>query len=942
MRRLPASFIFLLLLALARLMGAPDACPAAASWQIRTFPSGSGSRIETVPPSSFYVIGDFVGSREWVSMDGGTSGSIRNPGPPFAADSVVSFSAALDRQGAVTRDGSLWLGTRDGRTWDELNTPDTLGTPSAVFCRQGDVLWVGTREGVLLRVDPSAAPAAWTRSASLGDAPVDRILPSGDDRLCVLLADGSLFARSSSLVPESEGDRGARADSAWIAAPFRASQFDMTRTGNGYAIERASLVLWKTADAGMTWIPVNGALAEPRFAPWAAQARRLLLRPEGFGVIACGDLLLATADEGDSWRIAASGAGMFLDAAFDGFGDLVTVGERIHRSTDRANSMVQILGGDFSRVVMGSISTGWACDRGLLLSVNQGERWLRQPIPDSAERLAQIAARGDYEIWLHFDGEGGPRTYHSGNRGATYDEIDSPGALRGLRGWSFPEPGIGWAWADSAILRSSNGGFDWLPVHAAPEAITAMAVRDSLDAVFASQTRFMMTRDGGRTWEEWESPRAAAVRCLCWREADRFVAAGQGIAIIEAESGGEEIAQDTLGDTIRSVVLAADGSGWASGDGGILAGTTDGGASWSPYQVNLELNAFRGDLTTLSMIDPDHAATGSSTSLIRLLPDATGPIFRYGVSANPYLPGYLDIHVTARERLQGDSLVITIDGQGVPSELFDPGGFLYRAHYHVPSGSGERRMITRARDWTGNERVDTRFLGAVALDGAGEGRIAWGSELLAIRGDAMGAAGLLELIDEIPPFPDEGVWRAAGSPFQLAADNGLAVIPLSPAAVLALWESAAEGDPPGLPPRGEEDRRPSPFSSRSHGPAGSWRILPASSMDAIASGSILLILRDGSAPAAAGRDGPLLRIFPLPARDACTIEWSGPLASPFRWELFDLSGRLLTRGEAPPPAARILRVPTRDAGGRDLPSGIYWIRVQEGPVHAVRRIAVIR
>ena len=624
---------------------------AAGSWQVRNLPTGSGVRVETVAPSTFYLIGDFDGSREWTSTDGGSSGSIRNPGSAIRRGQRGELQRDVGHQGAVTLDGLLWHGTRDGRSGTSLRAPDTLGTPSAVFCRQGGALWVGTLEGELLRVDPSATPAAWTRTASLGEAPVDRIVPSDDNLLCVHLRDGSLLASSSPLSLRPVAARAVRADSGWVAAPFRASQVDMTRTRRGYAIESGSLTLWKTTDAGERWTPVSDALAEPQLRPWAEQARRLILR-DGFGVIACGDVLLATTDEGRSWRIAAAGVGMFLDAAIDALDELVTTGGEIHRSSDRANSMVQIFGGEFSHVEMSSISTGWAHDRGLLLTVSQGERWLRQPIPDSADRLTRIAARGDYEIWLHFDGPAGPRSYYSGNRGAVYDELDLAGALRGLRGWSFPEPGIGWAWADSAVFRSRNDGVDWDQVHTAPEVITAMAVRDSLDAVFATRTRFILTRDGGRTWAEWESPRAAAVRALCWRDADRFVAAGWGISTLRAESGGEEIAGSSLPDTVRSVALAENGTGWASGDAGTLAGTSDGGSSWSLYRVSLEMNALTADLGALSLVDSDHAATGAGTTLIRLLPDGSGPVFRYGVSANPYLPEYLDIHVTARERLQ--------------------------------------------------------------------------------------------------------------------------------------------------------------------------------------------------------------------------------------------------------------------------------------------------
>jgi photosystem II stability/assembly factor-like uncharacterized protein len=914
---------------------------AASSWQIRTIPTGSGVRIETVSPASFYVIGDFEGSHEWVSQDGGSTSTIHNPGPPFAPDSVVSWSASLNRQGAVTMDGRLWLGTRDGRDWTARSLPDTLGIPSAVFCRPGSVVWVGTREGFLLRLDPASDPTtAWSKAAVLGETPVRRILPSDDDRLCVLLDDGSLFAEAPGETGDLAGSRRNGSISSWIAAPFRAAHIDITRTGDGFAIERGSLVLWKTTDAGVTWQYANDTLARPQLAGWALQARRLDLRSDGLGVLACGDVLLATSDGGGTWRIAASGVAMFLDAAFDGLGDLLTVGERIHRSTDHANSIAQIAGGDFSHVVMGSVSTEWALDKGLLLSVNQGERWLRQPLPDLAGRLTHIAARGDYEVWLHFDGDGGPRTFYSDDRGATYAEIDAPGLLGGLRHWAFPAPGIGWACADSTILRSTNDGVEWLIEQTAPETITAMAARDSFAAAFSSRGRFLLTRDGGETWAEWESPRAAAVRSLAFQGTENLVAAGSGIALLATSPTWGVLAEADSGDTLRSVVMMTEESGWASGDRGILIGTTNGGASWDPYRVNLELNAFRGTLSSLSTADRDHAATGSGTSLIRFLPDGTGPIFRYGIAANSYLPRYLDIHVTARERLRGDSLEVTVDGVPVPTVLFDPEGFLYRAHYHVPSEPGERTMVTRGRDWSGNERVDTRFLGAVALDGAGRGQVSWDGESLALSGTGMDVVGMIELADEVSPFAEHEGWSAAGRPFQTASGGDVAIAPISPAFTLALWTVAGGGDARNLVSREGGKRSANRLPGEPESPVGEWQVLSSSAAPVFASGSILLILRDRTAPLAAGEN--LLRVFPLPARDDCTIDWSGPLASPFRWEVFDVHGRLLARGEAPTPATRLLRWQTRDAGGRLLPTGIYWIRVAEGSAYAVRRLPIVR
>jgi hypothetical protein len=240
---------------------------AAPSWQIRTFAQGSGAKIETVPPSTFYILGDFSDSREWVSLDGGLSGSIRNPGPPFAADSVVSFSAIEGRQGVVTLDGRLLIGSRDGREWLQIAVPDTLGRPTAVFWLQAGTLLIGTRDGSLARIDLPADPPEWNRTARLGEAPVEKILSSGDDRLMVMLRDGGLFTQE--LRTLRAGDEGMRVapDSSWIRAPFSASHFDVSRSGQGRAIARGSLDLHRTTDGGPPG--TTRARRGPLLAPWA-------------------------------------------------------------------------------------------------------------------------------------------------------------------------------------------------------------------------------------------------------------------------------------------------------------------------------------------------------------------------------------------------------------------------------------------------------------------------------------------------------------------------------------------------------------------------------------------------------------------------------------------------------------------------------------------------
>jgi hypothetical protein len=91
-----------------------------------------------------------------------------------------------------------------------------------------------------------------------------------------------------------------------------------------------------------------------------------------------------------------------------------------------------------------------------------------------------------------------------------------------------------------------------------------------------------------------------------------------------------------------------------------------------------------------------------------------------------------------------------------------------------------------------------------------------------------------------------------------------------------------------------------------------------------------------AAPVLAG-NAPL-RVFPNPARDVATIS----LAAPQRTtsvEIHDLAGRLVRSLDAAVDGARW---DTRDATGRRVPSGVYFVRVHMGDSVESGRVTVVR
>lgn len=869
---------------------------AGSSWQVRSVPEGSGSWVVSPEPALFYFLGAFEGSREWVSDDGGVTGTIRADGPPFPADSVSSFSLSdcCGQQFAVTLDGRLWSGRGDGRTWRRIPHPDSLGALTCATARGDEDVLLGTSGGEIFSAEIGySAGSGWTRIADLGDAPVRSVVPRRAGRSIVLLDDGRLLAQ----------------DTTWIQAPFAASLFQMDGLHNGHAIERGSLGLWRTEDGGLSWSMVSDALASEDLAPWARRARGLTVKRNSFGAISCGDALLATRDGGTTWTVAAEGTDMFLDAAIDDLGTLMTAGARIHRSVDQGGTLLQTMGTDFSRVWMGSRDIYWALDLGLLLSVQQGESWIRLPLPDRARRLRRIAVRRDYEVWLHFDGEEGSRLFHSADRGGTFEELDQEGLLRGCRWWSDSPAGLTWAHSDSAVLRSDDDGARWSILRDGLPGIAAMATLDSLHAIIACNGLLAITHDGGVSWTDADLPSGDAYRALSFAGVDSVVALARGLSLRPADPPWEPAEEREFGDTLRAVRMTENGIGWAVGDGALIAQTFDRGRTWAPYAVDLQINSLETPLTGIHSLDADRAVTGGPLRLIRLLPDATGPLLRYGVSINPQLPRYVDIHVTARERLLGDSLIVTIDGLPVPAALFDPEGFLYRVHFRIPSFGDDLYMLTRASDWLGNVRAEGRTLLGYALDGGGEARATWNGEDLLLAGRPGTTVALLEMGGEAPDPPAD--WACAGPAFQIAADGGAILVPSSDALRLARYAD------------------------------GAWRI-PAGERAAVPDGAVLRLVRGAPDPGPGVEAGDPLRVFPVPASGAWTLAWSGPARAPLQWTLIDCAGRRLASGVAPAAAALSLALRAEDGGGRPLAAGVYWLIAEESGTRAIERLVVVR
>jgi photosystem II stability/assembly factor-like uncharacterized protein len=862
----------------------PIPAGASSSWQVRTYPEGSGVWVTRTDSNSLRVFGTFTGGPLWDTYNAGLSGNLLGSTFAFPVDSIASVA---DEGELIVSRGRMWV--RDYPEWRPLAMADSVGTITAAAgnFRHSDILTFANAAGSVYQWD--GHEDSLSRIVGFEGTTVRRFFGMGEQSVRLLLADGRIIVQ----------------EGGWTASPMRASVAGFWDDERGYAIEEGTLRFWSTTDGGLQWTVAGDTLASPSLAGWAARARNIAIDASGRGVIACGDAVLLTRDGGAGWAVAAVGAGMFLDAALDTQGQILTVGSRLHRCASGAFDFEQVGGGDFARTVMGSAATLWAQDGGVLLSVDQGRRWFRNALPDAPGRLRRIAARGDYDLWLHFDGEDGSRAFRTRDRGNTFIALDPAGLLRGAIAWTVIDSLSAWAATRDAVLRSVDGGLTWSVVRERLDGIQALAATDSLHAAARTSTAFLYTTDGGASWLDGPAPPAEPFTAVDLTPDGGWVASGGGVFRASPGDPWSMTASVAAGDTLRDISIAADGSGWAAGTSGLLLGSGDAGRTWEPYRLNLELNAIDTTFVQLDFLDAGAGVTGVGRKLLRFLPDHSGPIFRIGVSANPFLPRHVDIHVTARERLRGDSLRVRVDDVEVPSTLLDPEGYLYRARFEIPAMPGERLLTVSGRDWQGNERSDARPLLGLQLDVGGRARARWSGVPILLDGEAAATVILLGMEGEIETVAPAN--PMVGTPFAATTTAPTTIDALEDGVDLLCWDGEH-----WLP----ADGRPVVPGERS-----TW---------------VLVRAEGGSA------DADPLRIYPLPSRGACTIEWSGPAAATMRWELFDLAGRRIASGVLPAGGGRAFRWRGVDADGRALSSGVYWLRASVGREVSTRKILIER
>ena len=371
----------------------------------------------------------------------------------------------------------------------------------------------------------------------------------------------------------------------WLNPQPQGNQFTGVAFGDrrsGWAVGTHGLVQ-HSSDGGVHWSPqaagttadLHGVAAPGADCAWAVGEAGTILR---------------TTDGGGTWLRQASGTDSTLFGVcavttriawvVGARGILLHTGDGGRSWSKRRTAYSETLFGvDFE-----GRRRGFLCGaNGLLLQTRDGGAHWKRRRTVTASTLFSIDTLADgHAVAVGADGV----ALASIDGGLAWRHVRSgiAGTLRAVR---MHSSGRSWALGSDAVWRSTDFGRHWrrsrLPVPGPCGALAAITGR----VVCAGGTGGALCRsgDGGATWRRLGGGHVKAIRAGV-SSGDSIWMADAGGALIRAGISDERWASTTIAGGTPINGLARVGTrGWAVGDGGFAATTTDDGETWSPLQT---------------------------------------------------------------------------------------------------------------------------------------------------------------------------------------------------------------------------------------------------------------------------------------------------------------------------------------------------------------------
>lgn len=336
--------------------------------------------------------------------------------------------------------------------------------------------------------------------------------------------------------------------------PHRGVSF--TPSGDGVAVGYGG-VIYRSVDAGRTWFQEETTFG------WTLVGLDMFDDRTGCAVGSAG-MVVVTSDGVQTWTRISEGSRGFVD-------DIQFV-DRDH---------------------------GWVAGTdGVLLSVDGGESWHQTEC--TANKALQFF---DVNHGLACDYEGNLDETHDG--GNSWVRIKNAIESR-VYDMCFVDTLTAWVAGSPAILRSDDGGRNWMVQWTGPRTYGIHFVDTLRGWAVGDNATIVATSDGGRHWTAQTSPVMTRLEDVFFLDSLHGRAVGGSSAILVTTDGGQnwnlQVAAEASESYLYAVRFVDLTTGWIVGDAGLVLATSDGGQSWTK-----EFTPTSNPLFTLCAVDKSSA-----------------------------------------------------------------------------------------------------------------------------------------------------------------------------------------------------------------------------------------------------------------------------------------------------------------------------------------------
>jgi len=308
--------------------------------------------------------------------------------------------------------------------------------------------------------------------------------------------------------------------------------------------------------------------------------------------------------------------------------------------------------------------------------------------------------------------------------------------------------------------------------------------------------------------------------------------------------------------------------------------------------------------------------------------DETPPEITVSIHQNPELTAELDIYLIASETVQDTSVWLGVEGTPLSVSATDTTGNVYCASYRLLA-PGTVSVCGRARDICGNPAEETRSFGAGPISAGQGGHVTAPDGRVSLRCPAHS----VNKDSYILILPDESSSGSAG-------DSVAAGFTLSP--------SAMQLQSPGV--LNVKITQTDLWPQLWHEGILGWEQIQCSYDEAAGNLSALVYRLGrykivlGSADIGASEVPFLCSIIPNPSSEVAHVRYHLPVPGAVRLAIYDGRGRLVKTlfEDERAPGWHIESWDGRDAEGKAMPSGVYFIRLVAGSEGISKKCVLVR